>query len=116
MNEGIKLLVDRMGTNPEEFISEGKWLNVFNHYKRYMTADEKNAVQDKLNSIKMTEFTGQILKKLMEPEAEQSEVEYEYAWKKAHPPKTVKLNAHDIAMAQKLGVSTQAYASLKAKI
>ena len=68
MNGGIKILIARMDTHPEEFEGEGKWISTFNNYKKYMTEEEKDVFWKKLCELKMNEFEQRIVKKLMNEE------------------------------------------------
>ena len=66
MNEGVKILLNRMDSNPEEFEQDGKWVSMFNNFKKYMAEEEKTAFLNKLNVIRMEQFKNNVLKKLLE--------------------------------------------------
>ena len=68
MNGGLKILIARMETHPEEFEAEGKWISSFNSYKKYMTEEEKDVFWKKLCELKMNEFEKRIVKRLMQEE------------------------------------------------
>lgn len=68
MNGGLKILIARMETHPEEFEGEGKWISSFNNYKKYMTEAEKDVFWKKLCELKMNEFEQKIVKRLMQEE------------------------------------------------
>jgi alpha-amylase/alpha-mannosidase (GH57 family) len=68
MNDGVKILLARMETHPEEFEAEGKWISSFNSYKKYMTEEEKDVFWKKLCELKMSEFEKKIVKRLMQEE------------------------------------------------
>lgn len=76
MNGGLKILIARMETHPEEFEAEGKWISSFNNYKKYMTEEEKDVFWKKLCELKMNEFEQKIVKRLMQDEiSEQGELD-----------------------------------------
>ena len=68
MNGGLKILIARMETHPEEFEGEGKWISSFNNYKKYMSEEEKDVFWKKLCELKMNEFEQKIVKRLMQEE------------------------------------------------
>lgn len=68
MNGGLKILIARMETHPEEFAAEGKWISSFNNYKKYMSEEEKDVFWKKLCELKMNEFEQKIVKRLMNEE------------------------------------------------
>ena len=66
MNEGVQILLKRMDSNPDEFKDDGKWVSMFNNYKKYMTDEEKTAFMDKLSATRMEQFKQGVLKKLLD--------------------------------------------------
>jgi hypothetical protein len=70
--EGVKLLLARMDTNPEEFsASEGKWSNLLrailytdDAVDQGLSADERNAIREKYKEIVRTNFTSRVLRTL----------------------------------------------------
>ena len=68
MNGGLKILIARMETHPEEFENDSKWISSFNNYKKYMTEEEKDVFWKKLCELKMSEFEKKIVKRLMQEE------------------------------------------------
>ena len=131
MNNGVKLLLDRMDSNPEEFSNNGRWLDIYNNYKKFMTEDEQTAVTAKLRTIKMAEFEKKMVERLFRQE-EKFELEEE-EWNPFQAPikcegqtvkyvtsnrtmlttNKVKLTQADVALANKLGVSLQDFARRK---
>lgn len=70
MNEGLKLLMDRMDTNPEEFISgkgsmRSKWRNIVEQYAAVLPKEDMKAYRAKLNQLISEQFTAEILKELL---------------------------------------------------
>jgi len=100
MNKGVQILLERMESNPEEFIPiyhlaradneyPKKWRPILNAVKYrqeggvkthlpYLKDHEVKALWDKMQSILGDNFTKQIMLTLLE-DAE-PEVEYEYKW------------------------------------
>jgi hypothetical protein len=70
MNDGVKILLERMKTNPEEFVDETnlgatKWSGVLNYYDNVLTLEEKKAIQEGVLKLKREAFTKQVLEMLM---------------------------------------------------
>lgn len=72
MNEGVKILLERMKTNPEEFIADGysmtKWGGLISQYRDYLNEEDKKALTDALNEITQQRFTEAVMKELLAPE------------------------------------------------
>lgn len=74
MNKGVEILLARMESHPEEFLRDSdRWEHLFNHYKKYMTEDDKQAFWDKLCEIRTQEFTERVIKQLLEEKKEEKE-------------------------------------------
>jgi len=81
MNEGVKILLERMKTNPEEFVPEydggvTKWGSVIGHYRTYLEAEDNKALEDawrKTVAVAMQKkFTAAVMKELLAPEEDGS--------------------------------------------
>lgn len=76
MNEGVKILIERMKTNPEEFIADGyamtKWGGLIQQYRDYLNEEDKKALSDALNEITQQHFTEAVMKELLAPEEDGS--------------------------------------------
>jgi hypothetical protein len=129
MNNGVKALLDRMDTNPEEFEHDGKWLATYNFYKKYMTEEERDAVNTRLNKLKMAEFEKKIVERLFEEKKENKTMKVTqvrdilesglndiFAKEYEQYSKRVSLTPTDISLANKLGMPLDQYAKQKAKI
>jgi hypothetical protein len=68
MNEGVKILLERMKTNPDEFIDGGKWASLLNRYKDFLNEEDCKAITDKINTLMQQRFTEQVMKELLAPE------------------------------------------------
>ena len=66
MLTGVEILLERMKTNPEEFIEGGlsKWSRVLDSGWAVMTADEQKALQDGMNEAKREHFNGEVMRVL----------------------------------------------------
>lgn len=72
MNKSIELLLARLERQPEEF---GRWENLFNQYKKYMTEDDKKAFWGKLCEIRMSEFDEKVMQTLLADKEEKKRKE-----------------------------------------
>jgi len=73
MNEGVKILLARMETNPDEFLVEGmhissKWGNLIAEYLESLDPEDANTLKAGLNKIKQQHFTEKVMKELLAPE------------------------------------------------
>jgi hypothetical protein len=69
MNIGIQILIERMKTNPEEFVTPqvingAKWETILNSYWKYLSEEDKAAYQQARDAIIQDEFTEVVMKKL----------------------------------------------------
>lgn len=72
INEGVRILVERMKTNPEEF-QEGmasKWAQVVRIAAdaKWMTDEERKLLDDAANEVQRNAFTARVLKALTQGE------------------------------------------------
>ena len=70
MNKGVEILLARMDTHPEEFEQDGKWVNMYNEYKKFMEPEEQQMMMDKLKQLKMNKFEELVVTRLMREEKE----------------------------------------------
>ena len=70
MNEGVQILLARMETHPEEFMSNGKWHFVNDAIKQerlgFLYPEEVEALTKGLREVHREKFTSTVLKKLTE--------------------------------------------------
>lgn len=66
MLTGVEILLERMKTNPEEFVEGGysKWTRVLDAGWSVMTAEEQKALQDGMNEAKRDHFNGEVMRVL----------------------------------------------------
>lgn len=112
MNDGIKLLMERVKTHPEEFVfderdpfKESRWRKLIDHYKEYLEPEDVNQLKGEINKLVQDKFTEAIMEELLDPKVEEQLSLNPYS------TKTVPLNATHTA-GQTQGVSLNS-ASLK---
>jgi hypothetical protein len=69
MNTGIQILIERMKTNPEEFLSplhDGRamWGNIVSTYWEFLSKEDQAAYQQARDAMIQDEFTEVVMKKL----------------------------------------------------
>ena len=79
MNKGIEILLERMKSNPEEFISEAnygesKWSAMVSYFKGFLDEEEvktlMDAWQENTKKVMQERFTQQVMKELLDPKEE----------------------------------------------
>jgi hypothetical protein len=92
MNDGVKILLARLESKPEEL---GRWEHTFNNFKKYLTEEDRQLVWDKICAIKQQEFTDKVLGTLLADKEEEerkalksiqkiAEASLDLAWKEAY--------------------------------
>ena len=66
MLAGVEILLERMKTNPEEFVEGGysKWSQVLNLSWDVLGEEERTALQDGIKSAKREHFNGEVMRVL----------------------------------------------------
>ena len=66
MLTGVEILLERMKTNPEEFVEGGysKWSRVLDMSWAILSEDERTALQAGMNEAKREHFNGEVMKVL----------------------------------------------------
>jgi hypothetical protein len=70
MNDGVKILLERMKTNPEEFVSEhgsSKWGSLIVAYKEFLEPEDRQALTDSMNVVLQQRFTEKVMEELIDP-------------------------------------------------
>jgi hypothetical protein len=77
MCSGVRTLVARMESNPEEFFGDAtKWRFMFAaNFREVLTEPEKGALHEALKEVRRKEFDTLVVKEIMKEEMEQSVVE-----------------------------------------
>lgn len=66
MNDGVKILLERMQTHPEEFQGDyNKWADLINRYEKFFTASERSMINGAITNIRRDEFTTIVMEKLL---------------------------------------------------
>lgn len=77
MNEGVKILIERMKTNPDEFIAPrntgaSKWGHLIESYMDSLDDEDQKAIKDGYKEIHQQRFTEAVMKELLAPEEDDS--------------------------------------------
>jgi hypothetical protein len=72
MNDGVALLLERMKTNPEEFIGTNgfaysKWGSLIGAYTEHLEPEDQKALTKGLNALLQQTFTEKVMEELVEP-------------------------------------------------
>jgi len=72
MNDGVKILLARMETHPEEFAYDpregmSKWGRLLDNFRHCLTKEEINAVEVGLRNIERDRFTELVMTELLDP-------------------------------------------------
>ena len=69
MNDGVALLLERMKTNPEEFLGErdGKWENLVYRFHQYLDPEDHVTFKKELNKLMQQRFTETVMEELVDP-------------------------------------------------
>jgi hypothetical protein len=72
MIEGLKILLERMKTHPEEFLDDSdgyvgssKWGKLIHKYNKVLTKEEIKAFNDALHELHRQQFTAEVLESLI---------------------------------------------------
>lgn len=67
MNDGVKMVLERMKTHPEEFYGEeSRWSYIMSRYEKFFTQLEKNHLENAITELRRGEFTARVMEKLLE--------------------------------------------------
>jgi hypothetical protein len=74
MNEGVKILLERIKTNPEEFDVgySTKWQQLISAYREILEPEDREALDKALNALMQQRFTEKVMKELLAPEEDDS--------------------------------------------
>ena len=66
MNDGVKMLLERMQTHPEEFVGKRpRWSYILEEYDNVLAEDEAKAIKDELKALRRYELTRAVMKELL---------------------------------------------------
>ena len=66
MMDAVRILLERMDTNPEEFTKHGPWAGIIFEYKDLIPPDEVELLDRKLDEVRAKQFTAAVLEQLMQ--------------------------------------------------
>ena len=77
MNKGIEILLERIKTNPEEFMfdnekpfAESRWRKIIANYKPYLNEEDVKALETEINKHLQESFTSAVMEELLDPKEE----------------------------------------------
>ena len=73
MNEGVRILLERIKTHPEEFMKGGRWINLLSEYNEYIP-EELKPITEEVRKLVKDEFTRDVMKELLDAEEEEKDV------------------------------------------
>ena len=66
MNDGVKILLERMQTHPEEFYGEqSRWSEVINKFRKFFNTSERALINGALTNIRREEFTRIVMQEIL---------------------------------------------------
>jgi hypothetical protein len=66
MNDGVKILLERMKTHPEEFYGAyNRWTEVIERFEKFFHANERALINGALTNIRREEFTQIVMNEIL---------------------------------------------------
>ena len=66
MNDGVKILLERMKTHPEEFYGAyNRWTETIERFEKFFNASEKALINGALTNIRRDEFTQIVMNEIL---------------------------------------------------
>ena len=65
VHPGVRLLLARMDSHPEEFTNDQRWANLYQHYKSHWNGTEKKRFNVKMREIRMQAMHEKLMKELL---------------------------------------------------
>jgi hypothetical protein len=104
MNDGMKIILERMKTHPEEFKEDvenpfaynSKWVGLVHRYENNLPEEDMKAFKDAVDVMRQEEFTAKVMEELLDPKSEQLELDL-------NPRQTPRMPL----VGQTLGISTE---------
>jgi len=92
MNDGMKIILERMKTHPEEFKDDnkpfaydGKWIGLVSEYENNLPEEDMKAFKKAIDAMRQEEFTAKVMEELLDPKSEQLELDLNI--KRTLPPR-----------------------------
>lgn len=73
--EAVELLLARMDSNPEEFTENGRWEGLIIKYRSYLPVQDRTAMEDKINYLRLDVFHKDVMKELLVEPSEDAVVD-----------------------------------------
>jgi hypothetical protein len=70
MNDGVRILLERMETHPEEFDAMGrdsKWENLVYKFSEWLDEEDKEAFKNAIKKMRQQKFTELVMEELVDP-------------------------------------------------
>ena len=71
MNDGVRILLERMKTHPEEFIpnnGSSKWGSLIAAYKEFLEPEDRQVLTEGMNKLLQQAFTEKVMQELIDPQ------------------------------------------------
>jgi len=65
MNKCVKIILERMKTNPEEFSGNGKWVYIMHSFKDIFTEEEAKALGKQYREVRLPMFEKEVMGALL---------------------------------------------------
>lgn len=66
MNEGVLMILERMKTNPEEFVGKhNRWESLIDHYRHVLTDEEFKSIKNVKDALEREEFTRSVMQEIL---------------------------------------------------
>ena len=75
MNEGVKILLERIKTHPEEFTQGGRWVKFLYEYNDILP-EELEPLKTEIRKLVAEQFTKEVMKELLDAEPDQLELHF----------------------------------------
>lgn len=70
----VELLLARMDSNPEEFTENGRWEGLIIKYRSYLPMQDRTAMEDKINALRLDVFHKDVMNKLLAEPSENAAI------------------------------------------
>ena len=77
MNKGVEILLERIKTNPDEFMFDdekpfvdSRWRKIISHYKPYLEEEDVKLLDTEINKHIQEAFTSAVMEELLDPKEE----------------------------------------------
>jgi hypothetical protein len=78
MNDGMKIILERLKTHPEEFTDSdnpfaynGKWTRLIHKYEANLPKEDLEVFKNAIDEIRQQEFTAKVMEELLDPKLEE---------------------------------------------